>query len=246
MANIDVLDDSVSLTEPTMVEGLPGVGLVGKIAADHLVEAFDMVHYANVYCQGVPKVAVYHEGDPSLSTPVRVYADEEHDMLVLQADVPIAPGAATELATCLADWFDETRVTPLFLSGLPTEKTDEVPELHAVAAGAGADRLADAGLDAPDEMGLISGPTGALLHHAIENERTAIGLVVESDPRFPDPEASRVVIKQGIEPLTGVEVPVENLVERAEEIRNAKEQLARRMQQADEESTQAQPLRMYQ
>jgi uncharacterized protein len=85
-----------------------------------------------------------------------------------------------------------------------------------------------------------------LLHHAIENERTAIGLVVESDPRFPDPEASRVVIKQGIEPLAGVEVPVENLVERAEEIRNAKEQLARRMQQADEESTQAQPLRMYQ
>ncbi|ELZ34543.1 ATP-grasp superfamily enzyme [Halogeometricum pallidum JCM 14848] len=246
MAEITVLEDDVSLSEPTMVEGLPGIGLVGKIAADHLVEAFDMVHYANVHCDAIPKVAVYHEGDASLATPVRIYADEERDLLVLQSDVPIAPQAASQLATCLAGWFDETPVTPLFISGLPHEKDDDVPRLYAVGTGGGEAAAADADIALPDEMGLISGPTGALLNDAVEQGRRAVCLVVESDPQFPDPEAARVVIKDGVEPLTELEVPVDNLVERAEEIRNAKEQLAQRMQQGDEESTQAQPLRMYQ
>ncbi|SFR68795.1 proteasome assembly chaperone family protein [Halogeometricum limi] len=245
MAQIRILDD-VSLSEPAMVEGLPGIGLVGKIAADHLVETFDMVHYANLHCDGIPKVAVYHEGDASLSSPVRLYADEEHNLLVLQSDVPIAPKAAAELATCLSEWFDETAVTPIFLSGLPREKSDDVPHLYAVASGDGATLVTEAGIDLPSEMGLISGPTGALLNDAVEHDRTAVGLVVESDPQFPDPEAARVIIKSGIEPLAGIDVSVDNLVERAEEIRNAKEQLARRMQEGDEESTQAQPLRMYQ
>ncbi|ADQ67192.1 ATP-grasp superfamily enzyme [Halogeometricum borinquense DSM 11551] len=246
MAKIAVLDDSVSLSEPTMVEGLPGVGLVGKIAADHLVEAFDMVHYGNLHCDGIPKVAVYHEGDPELSTPVRLYADAERDLLVLQSDVPIVPQAATEVANCLSSWFDDIESMPIFLSGLPQEKSEDVPALYAVAAGEGAAMVEEAGIDFPNEMGLISGPTGALLHDALKNDRTAVGLIVESDPQFPDPEASRVIIKKGIEPLAGIEVPVDNLVDRAEEIRNAKKQLAQRMQQGDEESTQAQPLRMYQ
>jgi uncharacterized protein len=80
----------------------------------------------------------------------------------------------------------------------------------------------------------------------VETGRTAIGLIVESDPRFPDPEAARVLIKNGIEPLVGIEVPVDDLVDRAEQIREAKERLAKRMQSGGEESTQARPIGMYQ
>jgi uncharacterized protein len=246
MAQIRVRAPDVSLTEPTLVEGLPGVGLVGKIAADHLVEAFEMVHYADVHCQAVPRVAVYQAGDATLQSPLRLYADEERDFLVLQSDVPIQPDAATELADCLSSWFDEESVFPIFISGLAREKSDSEPALYGVGSGDGAQVAADADIPAPDETGLISGPTGALLDDAVRRGRTAVGLVVESDPRFPDPEAARAVIQRGVEPLTGIDVPVTDLVDRGEEIRQAKEQLARRMQNADEESTQARPLGMYQ
>jgi uncharacterized protein len=71
--------------------------------------------------------------------------------------------------------------------------------------------------------------------------------VVESDPQFPDPAAARQLITKGIEPLTGVSIDTKNLVDRAEEIREQKERLAKRMKEAGEaESTQAQPLRMFQ
>ncbi|QCC47408.1 proteasome assembly chaperone family protein [Halobellus limi] len=247
MARISVLADDVSLSNPSLVEGFPGVGLVGKIAADHLAEEFEMTHYGNVHCDSLPKVAVYQENDTELQPPVRLYADEERDLLVLQSDVPVQPQAAAELADCLAGWFDDHGVTPIYLSGIPREKSTGVPSLYGLGVGAGVDLVADVGIAAPSETGLVSGPTGVLLNAAVEADRTAVGLVVESDPRFPDPEAARILIKEGIEPLTDVEVPVEDLVDRAEQIREAKERLAKRMQEAsEEESTQARPIGMYQ
>jgi uncharacterized protein len=248
MARVRVLAEELTdqLDSPTLVEGLPGVGLVGKIAADHLVEAFEMTHYGDVFCGGVPKVAVYMEGKASLHPPVRLYADTEHDLLVLQSDIPIGPDSATELATCLSPWFSDLDVTPIFLSGIAREKTEEIPALYGVGTDVVVDQLDDVGIDHPTETGLVSGPTGAMLSHAVESGQPALGLVVESDPQFPDPEAARVVIKHGLEPLTGIDVPVDDLVNKASEIRQAKENLARRMQQAEDESTQARPLGMYQ
>ncbi|EJN61156.1 proteasome assembly chaperone family protein [Halogranum rubrum] len=246
MAHIDILADDLSLDEPMMVEGLPGVGLVGKIAADHLVDEFEMVHYANVHCNGIPRVAVYADDDAELRTPVRIYADEERDLLVLQSDVPIHPQAATEFATCIRSWFEEDGVVPIFLSGIGEEKSDDVPALYGVATGEGTTHLEQAGIGRPTEVGIVTGPTGALMNHVLEHHLTSIGLVVESDPQFPDPEAARVIIKDGIEPLTGIECPVDDLVNHTEEIREAKQRFAQRMQEVDEESTQAQPLRMYQ
>lgn len=245
MAHVDVLE-SVELDAPTMVEGLPGVGLVGKIAADHLVEELGMTHYANVHCDALPKVAVYQEGDATLHPPVRLYADQEANLLVLQSDVPISPTAAQEFADCIGDWFDEDQVFPIYLSGIGREKTDAPPTMYGVGVGDGLARLEQAGIPTPNETGLVSGPTGALLNDAVEHGRSAVGLVVESDPRFPDPAAAQVLIRDGIEPLADLDIETDNLVDRAEEIRAAKERLAQRMQEAGEESTQARPLGMYQ
>ncbi|WP_416839777.1 proteasome assembly chaperone family protein [Haloferax sp. DFSO52] len=248
MAQIRILADELTeqLDSPTLIEGLPGVGLVGKIAADHLVDEFEMTHYGDVYCGGVPRVAVYMEGEAALHPPIRLYADAEHDLLVLQSDIPIHPKSATELATCLDSWFAELDVTPIYLSGIARQKSNKVPALYGVASDGVISQLVDAGIDQPTETGLISGPTGAMLSHSIEVGTPAFGLVVESDPQFPDPEAARIIIKHGIEPLTGIDVPVDELVDSAEEIRQAKENFAKQMQEAEEESSQARPLGMYQ
>ena len=245
MARLSIEADGLEFDTPTLVEGLPGVGLVGKIAADHLVDTFDMTHFANVYCESLPKVAVFTDESPELLPPVRLYADEARDLLVLQSDVPVSPPAAGEFADCVADWYQDLGITPIYLSGQPTEKGPDVPELRGVGTGAGVQMLADADIESPSESGLVSGPTGALMSYAVQHDQPAVGLVVESDPQFPDPEAARVLIKNGIEPLAGVDVSVEDLVEHAEDIREAKQRLAERMQEADAESTRTRPLRMY-
>ena len=246
MARISVLDDEVSLSEPTLVEGFPGVGLVGKIATDHLIDAHEMTHYANVHCDGLPPVAVYREDDAAATTPVRLYADPENDLVALRSDVPVKPGAATEVAACFGSWFDEVDLFPIFLSGLGREKDEAPPDLYGIATGAGGEALARAEVAEPPESGLVSGPTGAMLAAALEAGRDAVGLVVESDPQFPDPEAARRLILDGIDPIAGVETPTDGLVDQATEIREAKQQLAEQMRQANEDSSRAEPLKMFQ
>jgi len=246
MSRIDVLRDDVSLDEPTLVEGLPGVGLVGKIATDHLAETFEMVHYANVHCEGLPPVATYESGERGLTTPVRLYADAERDLLALRSDVPVSPPAALEFAECLSEWATDVDVTPIYLSGIGREREEgATPALYGVGIGGASEDLDAVAVDPPEESGLVSGPTGALLSHAVQNDRTATCLIVEASQRFPDPQAAARLLEDGVGPLLDAEIPVEKLTESAEEIRQAKRRLAQQMQQA-EESTQARPLGMYQ
>lgn len=247
MGHIDVVSER-EFDDPVLVEGLPGVGLVGKIVADHLVETLDMELYATVHCDGLPAAAAYAAGERDVTTPVRLYADADADLLVLQSDVPVSPDAAEEFAGCIEGWFREESVTPLYIAGLRREGDGEGFPMLAGLSVAGAGTLLD-GLDValPDSAGLVSGPTGALLAHAMETDLPAVGLIVEVDPQFPDPVAARVVLESAVEPITGVDVNVERLDEQAERIQRAKEQLASHLQQQSEENiSQAQRLRMYQ
>lgn len=246
MAQIRLQGEEAALEEPTLVEGFPGIGLVGKIATDHLIDDFEMDYYASVHCDGLPRVGVYRKGNPTVRPPVRIYVDEDRDLLALQSDAPIAAPAVGNVAECLTSWLVDTDVTPIFLSGFPAEK-DGVPDLYGIATGGGADLLEAHDIATPSEDGVVSGPTGALINRSAQLDRDSLGLVVESSPQFPDPEAARVLIQKGIAPITDLEVDVTDLVDRAEEIREQREKLAERMQNlGDEESTQAQPLRMYQ
>lgn len=245
MAHVQVHREDVTLDEPMLVEGLPGVGLVGKLAADHLVSQFDMTHYASLHCEGLPKIAVYQKDEPGVSSPVRLYADGERDLLVLTSDVPVSPSSAEQFASRVTEWNDANDVTPIYLSGLPTEK-DGVPALTGIATGSAAGLLEDVDLDPPAQDGAVTGPTGALLYESERRDLDALCLVVEADKQFPDPEAARVVLVDGVGPLTGVDVETESLVEQAEEISQAKSQLAQQMDQESDESTSARPLGMYQ
>ena len=247
MANVRVTTD-LHLDSPTLVEGLPGVGLVGKIATDHLVETFDMQHAASIDCEGIPQVAIYDTDDRGVLPPVRIYADQERDLLALQSDVPISRTASADFADCLTEWLRDNDATPLFLSGLPhQDDPGHVPEVFGIATGDAAHRLDDHDIGTPPERGVIGGPTGALVNRADAENLDALALVVQSDPKFPDPAAAKQLIDKAIAPLADVQIPTDDLVERAEEIRSQKEQFAQRMQEADEdESSQAKPMRMFQ
>ena len=238
----------VELDAPTLIEGLPGLGLVGKLATDHLVDQFEMTYYASVHCEGLPGVGVYREGDRIVRPAVRLYADAERDLLALQSDVPVSASAAPDFAECITGWIDAQDALPVYFSGYPGQsEADPRPVFGVATTDDAAERLVDLDVAAPSENGAVGGPTGALLERAAETGVDGIGLIVESDPQFPDPEAAAALIEQGIGPLAGVDADVSELRDRAEEIRAQKEQLARRMQQAaTDASPQAQPIRMFQ
>jgi len=241
MAQICTIQE-LDVESPFLVEGLPGVGLVGQIIVDHLNEALSMKHHAVVDCDSLPQVAVFEEGAHDVQHPVRLLGDEENDLLVLQSDVPVSP-KAEGFADCLVNWMEEQDITPIFVSGLP-KKPEGVPSLFGISTGDGAELLGE--IEPPKQGGVVSGPTGGLIQEANDRDMDAVGLVVETDPQFPDPAAARVVVEKGVAPITGIKVGTSELVEKSEEIMETKEQLAKQMQDAEEESTTATTTGMYQ
>lgn len=246
MGYIDVISER-EFDDPVLVDGLPGVGLVGKIVADHLVEALDMDLLATVHCDALPAAAAYAEGDRTVTSAVRLYAAADADVVVLQSDVPVSAEAAEEFADCIEGWYREQSVTPLYIAGLGREEEDDAPpSMRGVAVGEGEDLFDGLDVPVPESAGLVSGPTGALLAHSFEADLPAVGLIVDVDPQFPDPGAARVVLEDAVEPITGVGVNVETLEAQAERIQRAKEQLAEQLREQEEDVSQARRLRMYQ
>ena len=246
MAQICLQESEADLEEPTLIEGFPGLGLVGKIATDHLVRELDMRYYAGVDCEGLPRIGVYRGGDRTARPPVRIYVSEEHDLFALQSDAPIGSEAVGTVSDCVTEWTVAQEATPIYLSGLPSER-EEAPDIYGIATGDAGETLEAHDIDVPPEDGVITGPTGALINRAAHRNLDSVGLVVESSPQFPDPEAASVLLEEGIAPIADLEIDVEDLLDRAEEIKEKREQFAQQMQQiGQEESSQAQPLRMYQ
>ncbi|MCQ4332292.1 PAC2 family protein [Natronomonas sp. F2-12] len=246
MARIQIHTDHLEFDDPVLIEGLPGAGLVGKIAADHLIETLGMTYYGSLHCEGLPQVAVYEGESSVVRPPVRLYADEAAELLALQSDVPVSPTQASEFADCVTGWVDSNDVLPLYLSGLGEEK-DGAPELYGIATGSAEPVLEEAGIVPPRGGGMVTGPTGALLHRATETGLDSVGLIVQTNPQFPDPEAARTILEHGVGPIADVEVDTGRLIERADEIQNAREQLAERLQEVGrDESTEAQPIRGFQ
>lgn len=155
---------------------------------------------------------------------------------------------APTFAADVTEWLRDRNALACYLTGFPSNREpDATPDVYGISAGDGDACLHDAGVEPPSEGGMISGPAGALLSHAQQQDLDAVGLVVETDPRFPDPLGARTLIEEGIAPMTGIDIDTDPLVEQAEEIMDAREQLAQRMQQAAQhESSQAEHTGMYQ
>jgi len=54
MGNIVIYEKRPDLRDPVLIEGLPGVGNVGKMAADHLAEKLNAERFANVFSRYFP------------------------------------------------------------------------------------------------------------------------------------------------------------------------------------------------
>jgi uncharacterized protein len=252
MARVQVRPDAdfdpAALDEPVLVDGLPGLGLVGKLAADHLAEQFGTRPVADVRCGALHSAAVYGPESSSVRTPVRIEAAPANDLLVLRSDVPVPvedDGFAEAVIETAAEW----GATPLCVGGMAVERADaeERPaEVWGVATPGGQSHLDRAGIVPPAAPGVLAGPAGALLDAAAEREVPAVGLVVEADADAPDPTAARAVLERGLAPLADVDADAEGLFEGMEALFDAGEELASRMGEGGEDSSRAQPLSMFQ
>jgi uncharacterized protein len=227
-------------TPPTLIEGLPGHGLVASIAVDQVTRQLGLDHYGSISSEEFPPVASFNEG--RVRDLVRVYAG--NGVMKLQSDIPLPEYAFEALRTCVLEDLAPTFERAIFLAGAPAQSESQIGEVTGIATEESVEAdLRAAEITLAEGNGLIGGVTGALVAGCDHADLPAAVLIVKAHPYVPDPAAARSVIETALEPLVAFDIDTTELAEQAEEIQGQLEELARRYQQLRqaEDGTAAQP-----
>ncbi|TQQ83069.1 proteasome assembly chaperone family protein [Halonotius terrestris] len=214
------------LRDPVLIEGLPGVGHVGKLAAEQLVEELDSELVRQVYADEFPpQVTVDDEGVADL-TCAEFHAIETEgegsDLLVLTGDHQAATNDGHyKLTAAFLDAAESLGVeTAYALGGVPTgELIEEYTVLGAVSDGDLKPPLEDAGVEfrSDEPAGGIVGVSGLILGLGDRRGMDAACLMGETSGYLVDPKSAQAVLEV-LQEVIGFEVDFSTLEDRAEEM----------------------------
>jgi uncharacterized protein (TIGR00162 family) len=211
------------LDDPVMVEGLPGVGHVGKLAVDHLLDEFDAELVRRVYADELPPQVTVEDGVAELACIEFHAVDADGtDLLVLTGDHQAGTNAGhyhlTDAFLDVADSFGVERV--FALGGVPTgELMEEYAVVGAVTDEALVEVLEDVSVEFRDDepAGGIVGVSGLLLGLGGRRGFEAACLMGETSGYLVDPKSARTVLET-LQELLDFDVDFATLEERAEEM----------------------------
>lgn len=230
---------------PTLIEGLPGHGLVASIAVDQIRSQLNLGHYGGIRSEDVPPILSFRDG--RVRDTVRVYSGADPDLLILQSDVPLPPKTFRPFSKCVLQDLAEEIGRGIFLAAGPAHSEDKHGDIIGVATTEEIeDDLKAAGVPLADDEGLVGGVTGALVDECYRREIPAALLLVHANPHLPDPEAARKIIEQALEPLVEFDISTSELTEQAQQIQRRKEQIAQQVQKAYQTPETDQSVHMYQ
>lgn len=213
----------------TLVFGFPDVGLVGVIAASHLIDELKPSEVAYFDSELLPPLTVLHEGLPHSS--IRIFGSD--NILITISEAPIPADAIYPIMNALIDWAKNNNVKMMIsLSGIPIQDRQDAKELKAFVAASNTEALKlaqDKNIEVLTE-GYMVGPQAVMLQRAANNGTLALALLAQCFYNYPDPEAAAEVLKE-LAKITGIKVNVSKLLEKGEEIRLRSRDVMKRTQE---------------
>jgi uncharacterized protein (TIGR00162 family) len=214
------------LDNPILVEGLPGVGNVGKLAAEHLVEQIKAIKFADIYSKFFPpQVLLDDDGIIRLVCNSLYYSKgngERPDLLFLTGDYQgLTPEGQYELSDHVLQLAKSMGVKTIYtLGGYGVGKMVEKPRVLGAATDLEtAEEMKKMGvIFSKGEPGSgIVGASGLLLGLGkIEGVR-AVCLMGETSGYFVDPKGAEAVLRI-LANILNVEVDFKELENKAEQI----------------------------
>lgn len=230
---------------PTLIEGLPGHGLVASIAVDQITKQLELARYGGIRSEEVPPVLSFRDG--RVQDTVRVYSGADPDVLTLQSDVMLPQSAFRPFSECVLEDLAAEIDRGIFLAAAPAQSDSQHGDIIGVATTATVEAdLRDAGIKVAEGDGLVGGITGALVDECYVRDVPAALLLVRADPHVPDPKAARIVIETALEPLVEFDIDTQDLEDQASRIQEQKQQIAKQVQESQQIPESAQSVHMYQ
>jgi uncharacterized protein len=208
-------------------DGIPDTGLVGTIAAHHLVDARKMTLSVRIDSSLLPPVAVVK--DMNLYEPVGVF--RSGDLSVLTSEVPIPTEVAKPFAKELVSWMVAKKFKQVIsVGGIadPNRPDIEKPEvLYVTNSPVTFTPQVDLGKLKPLDSAFLVGSKAAFLLECFRAGIPTLGLFAQSFLNYPDPGASASALEV-LGKVDSLRVDLSDLVKSGEEMRVRFRDLMRR------------------
>jgi uncharacterized protein (TIGR00162 family) len=233
------VSDKVQLKDPVLIEGLPGVGNVGKLAADYLKEKVGAKPLAMIYSKFFPpQVYVSEAGVIRLVSNELSYrkakSAEERDLLILGGDYQgITPEGQYELTHRVLDLAHQYGVREvLTLAGFAQGRVVETPRvLGAATSSALVEQMRKFGVvfSRTDPGGGLIGASGLFLGLGGLFQIDGVCLMGETSGYFVDPRSAEAVLKV-LSKVLHLEIDFTDLESKAKEI----DRIAQKIHEAEQ------------
>ena len=199
-----IYKEKPELKDPVLIEGLPGVGNVGKLAAEHLVDQLKATKFVEIYSKYFPpQVLVNDSGVVKLVNNEMFYVkrpEATNDLVVLIGDYQgLTPDGQYELSDRVLALAEELGVKMMFtLGGYGLGKLVEKPRvLGAVTDEELIEDMKSHGVTfSKGEPGSgIVGASGLLLGLGKIHGLRSVCLMGETSGYFVDPKAAQVALE---------------------------------------------------
>ncbi len=222
------------LKEPVLVQGLPGLGYVGKVAVDYFIEKLKPKKIAELYSSfllfpdGNLGINISEDGTYSLPKyELYAYNEREPNAIFLTGDAQPSVTGQYEVASLVLDYVQQSGVKMVFtMGGYGTRTSNDVGAVYAVVGDqAIGDRLKKLGARLA-KGGAVTGAAGVILGIARQRGLQCAGLLGATTGVYPDLEAARAVI-QMLTSLVGMPVELKALDSEIEDMRKKMEKFRR-------------------
>ena len=215
------------LKNTVLIEGLPGIGLVGKLAADHMLDELKAKKFIDMYSLHLPpQVAINDDGTVKLVNMEFYYwKDSKTDIILLVGDFQgLTPEGQYQLAEKtieIAEQFDVKRIYTL--GGLATGMITKNPTVFGAATTKKlADELEKYGIVFRGG-GAIFGASGLLLGLGMQKDIEAVCLMGETHGQIIDAKSAEAVLEK-LTKILKIKIDMTELVKKA---RETEEQMAK-------------------
>lgn len=204
---------AVKLRNPTLIEGFPGIGMIGTISSAYLSYKLGMRLVGYMASSQFPPISAIHDYKPV--SPARIYASEKHDLLVLFSEFVIPANIVYPLSQEIIKFAKKKKVKTIYsLAGIaapkPTDKIHGIPSTDAVA-----ELLKKNGIELIKE-GATQGVSGVLIAECASEKVPAANVLAETRQPL-DPRASARLLDK-MNDLAGLNVDTKDLVKEAEKV----------------------------
>lgn len=191
-----------ALDNPILIQGLPGLGFVGKIAVDFLIDQLKPVKFAEVYSSYITlpdgDVGINVEFDSTFTIPkyeLYAYTKNKPHFILLTGDIQPRSWGQYNVARNILDFIESFGCETLVaLGGYALRRRSE--EIYAVASDPSMiDDLKKKFKVKPARSGMIKGAFGVMLGLGKGRNLKCLGLLGATVSAYPDLKASKNIVQ---------------------------------------------------